>query len=238
MLDTGTQNPPSLPPLVRTKDVLARILADAEASGIGPGGRLPTERRLAEDLSVTRAEIRNALAQLESSGKITRIVGRGTYLRDLDEPSFDPSASFSLTDVSPSDVMDVRSLIEAHSMPLAVAHATQKDIEEMERCLTGGENATTYSEFEAWDLSLHRSLVVATHNPLLVRLYSSVEEARRGQLWGELKLRSDSPERRQRYIAEHRACVDAVKARDSIIAVQSMSKHLASVTTNLLGRPA
>jgi DNA-binding FadR family transcriptional regulator len=207
----------------------------AAQTKIGPGGRLPTEREFAAEFRISRAEVRNALALLESAGTVTRIVGRGTFLKSKPGTADQVSVLFPLDDVSPSHVMAVRSLVETHSMPLTVAHATQQDIEEMERCLIGGEEAASYREFEAWDLALHKSLIVATHNPLLLRLYVSVEEARRGQLWGQLKMRSDSPDRRQRYIDEHRRFVDAVKARDSTLAIKCMATHLSTVTTNLLG---
>ena len=210
----------------------AEVLALTEA--VGPGGRLPTERHMAETFGASRAAIRQALAILESAGTITRTVGRGTFLADRPIPQVS-SVTSSLADVSPSDVMAARSLIETHSMPLTVAHATPAEIAEMDRCLLGGDSATTYAEFEEWDLALHRTLIAATHNTLLIRLYASVDEARRGELWGRLKLRSDSTDRRLRYRAEHRAIVDAVEARDSSLATSCMARHLASVSANLLG---
>jgi DNA-binding FadR family transcriptional regulator len=183
---------------------------------------------------VSRATIRQALAILESAGTITRTVGRGTFLTENPVPQ-PIGVTTSMSDVSPSDVMEARSLIEAHSMPLTVANATPAEIAEMDRCLLGGDSATTYAEFEEWDLALHRALIAATHNTLLVRLYASIDEARRGELWGRLKLRSDSTDRRVRYRAEHHSVVDAVKARDSTLATNCMARHLASVSANLLG---
>ncbi len=206
----------------------------AIAGTLPPGGRLPTERGLAETFGVSRATIRQALAILESAGTITRTVGRGTFLADRPVPQ-PSSITTSMSDVSPSAVMEARSLVEAHSMPLTVANATPAEIAEMDRCLLGGDSATTYAEFEEWDLALHRALIAATHNTLLIRLYASIDEARRGELWGRLKLRSDSAERRVRYRAEHHSVVDAVKARDSTLATSCMSRHLASVSANLLG---
>jgi GntR family uxuAB operon transcriptional repressor len=56
------------------------ILAESGRAGLGPGARLPTERKLAADLGVTRSGIRLALAVLEADGLISREVGRGTFL--------------------------------------------------------------------------------------------------------------------------------------------------------------
>ena len=81
-------------------------------------------------------------------------------------------------------------------MALVVAWATPRDFEEMDRCLAGGNESQTYEEFEAWDLALHRCIIAASHNQLLMRIYEVIESARHGQVWGDLKRRNDSRGRR------------------------------------------
>ena len=63
------------------------ILADSARAGLGPGSRLPTERKLAADMGATRTSIRQALAVLEAEGHISREVGRGTFLRRIPGPA-------------------------------------------------------------------------------------------------------------------------------------------------------
>ncbi len=221
-----------------------RIITHAISTGLGPDGRLPTERQLAEDLGVTRSSIRYALGIMEAEGHISREVGRGTYLRSADvpaprrpaaPPAF-PASAFPLSAdaaFAPADVMVVRRLLEPQAMPLAVAWATAADFEEMDRCLAGGDKAANYEEFEVWDLALHRSIMAATHSPLLGALYSSIEAARHGHIWGDLKRRNSSAERRHMYQDDHHAIVAAIKARDSGAAVQAMRGHLARVSDHL-----
>lgn len=220
----------------------------AMSQGAGPqAGRLPTERQLSLDLGVTRSSVRSALALLEAQGHISREVGRGTFLRDLPRSvqagsaaGFGVGAAGSLptsrsspADFAPADVMTVRRLLEPPAMVLVVAWATAADLEEMDRCIALGDRAATFEEFEACDLSLHRCIMAASHSPLLAALYGEIEAARHGQVWGDLKRRSSSRERRAQYQADHRAIVQALRSRDSGGAVEAMRQHLGRVQEHL-----
>ncbi|HLH66622.1 MAG TPA: FCD domain-containing protein [Solirubrobacteraceae bacterium] len=221
---------------------LARLIIERCADpALAPGGRLPTERALASELGVTRTMIRHALSLLEADGRISREVGRGTFLRSAQAgraptpaSGLAPASGDGLSQVGPADVMAVRRLIEPQVLPLAVAWATQRDFDELQRCLEGGAAAQNATEFEVWDLALHHALVVAGRNPLLLAMYAAVEEARRGEIWGNLKRRNDSRERRAAYQADHERIVAALRAREAGEAVRAMERHLERVQSNLL----
>ena len=253
----------------RGRKLAELILAESGRAGLGPGSRLPTERRLAADLGVTRSGIRLALAALEADGLISREVGRGTFLRDAaagalaaarrGEPAAprgeagpgdgglggngqgggsgaaSPRDRPAAPDFAPADVMTVRRLIEPQALPLVVLWATARDFAEMERCIAGGDQAASYEEFETWDLALHRCIIAAAHSPLLVALYGVVESARHGQVWGDLKRRSATRQRRDLYQEDHQAIVTALRSRDADVAVAAMRTHLARVAGHLLG---
>ena len=247
------------------------ILAESARAGLGPGSRLPTERRLAADMGASRTSIRHALAVLEAQGHISREVGRGTFLRDdpaqrdaagtgnsgleaaapQDTRAASPGGGASLrpgqaasvageaaTSFAPADVMTIRRLLEPLAMPLVVAWATARDFREMDRCLAGGDRAASYDEFENWDLALHRTIIAASQSPLLGQLYAVIETARHGQSWGDLKRRSASRERRERYQADHVELVAALRARDSDRATEAMRTHLSRVNNDLFGETA
>jgi DNA-binding FadR family transcriptional regulator len=239
--DTG--RPQATSHLERGSRLAALILDRTRQTGVQAGARLPTERQLSVDLGVTRSSVRHALAILEAQGHISREVGRGTFLRDMvilgadrvttGEPSSGWTPGMSAADFAPADVMTIRRLLEPPAMSLVVAWATAADLEEMQRCLAGGDRAGSFEEFETWDLALHRCIMAAAHSPLLAALYQAIEQARHGQVWGDLKRRSASQERRNLYQADHRAIVDALRARDSGSAVEAMRLHLARVQQHL-----
>jgi GntR family uxuAB operon transcriptional repressor len=219
---------------------LAAIRSEIESGHLSPGDRLPTERALASYLGVTRAAVRRALALLEAEGLISREVGRGTFVHQAIKDPYGPGDQRLVLgshpdDIGPADVMAVRLLIEPSAIPLVVAWATPRELTEMERCLRGADGASSYEEFEAWDTALHRTIVAATHNRLLVRMYSLVDAARGGPLWGALKRRGDSRLRRAEYQRDHWALVAALKDRDAERATEAMQAHLRRVEANLLG---
>jgi GntR family uxuAB operon transcriptional repressor len=234
------------------------ILAESRRAGLRRGSRLPTERQLAETLGATRTSVRRALTVLEAEGRISREVGRGTFLREEPWPQNGSTAqgaeaasangqyaasgggprAADQAGFAPADVMTIRRLLEPPAMRLVVAWATATDFEEMARCLTGGERAASYDEFETWDLALHRSIMAASHSPLLTRLYAVIEEARHGRFWGDLKRRSASRERQRAYQADHAELVAALRARDADRAVEAMRAHLARVAGHLFDETA
>ncbi len=120
------------------------------------------------------------------------------------------------------------------SPPLSWPARRQRDFDELRRCLEGGAAAGNAAEFEAWDFALHHAIVAASRNQLLVSMYQSVERAREGEIWGNLKRRHDSSERRAAYQADHVELVEALYARELVHAISVMDAHLARVQTNLL----
>jgi GntR family uxuAB operon transcriptional repressor len=240
------------------------ILAESRRAGLRRGSRLPTERQLAASLGATRTSVRRALTVLEAQGRISREVGRGTFLREepwpqdgsagngaaagqdgnsggADGRQAGPGSGAPPADragFAPADVMTIRRLLEPPAMRLVVAWATAADFEEISRCLAGGERAVSYDEFETWDLALHRSIMAASHSPLLTRLYAVIEEARHGRFWGDLKRRSASRERQHAYQADHAELVAALRARDADRAVEAMRAHLARVAGHLFDETA
>ncbi len=205
-------------------------------SGVYPvGAKLPTERALAEQLSLPRNAVRDALAGLEAEGSIVRRVGSGTFVSGTAGASMSRPAASMAADASPTEIMEGRLLIEPRLAMLAVAHATAADFERMDACNRAAERTDSFGEFERWDAALHQAIAEATHNRLLMELYRAITRARDQADWGELKRRSLTPERRDIYREQHRRIVAALRARDGARAEAELVAHLKSVRDDLLG---
>jgi DNA-binding FadR family transcriptional regulator len=212
----------------RLRELIDRGVADGR---LGPGGKLPTERELVDMLDAPRSAVRSGLAALERDELVVRHVGRGTFVAEA-------ATSAQLrapTDTSPAEIMQVRMLLEPRIAEATARAARQADLEHIEHCLARGGAAPDYAGFEAWDAELHRAIARAAHNSLLLNLFETMNAARELPVWGSLKKRSFSPQRRRTYHQDHTAVVRALADRDSDAAGAAMAEHLRNVTENLLG---
>jgi len=197
-----------------------------------PGDRIPAERELAQELSVSRASLRQALHELEMRGLIDRRPGRGTVV--LEQPagafrrSLAGSAPPQLRDVD--DVMDLRMVVEP---PVAARAAQRHDVADLKRLTSiqsQMEQAKEVAAVVELDVAFHREIASSTRNPLLLRLLEVTSE------WMGPS-REAAVQRRRRYEASmraHRRILDAIGVRDEVAAHDAMHDHLTTVRSNIL----
>ncbi len=68
----------SIPKYARTKQKLLSYIGE---NRIKPGDRLPSEKEIAEQFSVSMITLRRALLELEADGVVDRIQGKGTFVK-------------------------------------------------------------------------------------------------------------------------------------------------------------
>ncbi len=78
----GSEKTRALPKTIQVSELLIREIA----AGLYPdGSRLPTERKMAENLGVAVGTLRRALAILEERGLLRRVQGSGNYVQAMSE---------------------------------------------------------------------------------------------------------------------------------------------------------
>jgi DNA-binding FadR family transcriptional regulator len=210
-------------------DALMTLLA---SPGIEPGSKLPTERVLADQLSVPRSAVRNGLARLETSGRVVRKIGSGTYVAPAAAGEDDRLSS---SDASPLEIMQTRLLIEPTLADLIVANGNAADLESIRSAMVSAEGATNFAEFEVWDGKFHQAIANATQNRLMIQVYRTITTSRDLAEWGDLKRQSITEERRRAYNFEHAQIYNALRSRNATAARAAISAHLITVRHNLLG---
>ena len=144
-------------------------------SGAWPrGSRIPGEHQLATELGVSRGTVREALRSLSLTGLLEPRVGDGTYVRATNEISgvlVRDELSASLT-----HVLNARAGIEAAAARLAAQRPDPDSLAAMSDALESRAAAGDLDAFVAADAEFHRGVVVASGNPLLLRLYDAIAE--------------------------------------------------------------
>ncbi len=213
----------------RLVDEHIRVAASAS------GGRVPAERQIAEQIGCSRAQVRRVMADLEREGRISREVGRGTFLTtavpDADQHRPGPDAA----SFAPAAIMTACMLFEPEVVSLAALAATEEDFAELHRCLELGGSATDYESFEQWDISLHHAFAVATHNRQILAMVDVLNSTRNNPVWGRLKQDGFTPGNRAVIERDHHAIVAALVDRDRRRASTAMTQHLRFVRQVVTG---
>jgi DNA-binding FadR family transcriptional regulator len=208
-----------------------------DAGAFDDGLRLPAERDLAAELGVARNTLRQALQRLEEDGLLERHVGRGTFVRRPEKANGRATQAplFNMRRASPSDLMEVRLIIEPQVATLAASRASAEDFAVMETALRNSISARGLAEFEHWDAQLHLAIFRATKNAVLIDYCQAINAARNEPNWYRLKKRTITPELRIAYDRQHSDLVSALKDRDTEAARRYAHIHLTMVRDNLLG---
>ncbi|MGR3780354.1 MAG: FadR/GntR family transcriptional regulator [Albimonas sp.] len=213
-------------------EALRRLRALIEAEGLGPGARLPAERRLAPRLGCSRETLRAALDVLEAEGRLWRHVGQGAFLgpRPAGRPIRD---RLVIEASSPRDLMDARLALEPGVAAAAARRADGPALALLRARVAEGRAARDRAACELADDRFHRALAETAGNPVLVGLLSFLSGARRRAVWQReweatyRRLRAD--EFQTGHSDQHAAVVDAVAARDPAAAAEAMRRHLETI---------
>lgn len=200
---------------------------------LAPGARLPSERVLAQDLDISRATVREAIAAMEILGMVDIRQGQGIFIST--GRSGDAMVLHALTllqDESPREILEVRRAIESRTAFLAASQRNDARVSEMGSILTFMEKELSESgsfNMES-DRNFHLTVAKASGSELLSRFGELALEMTKQRLW--LALRSGThqdPRLPLKYHGEHVAILEAIKSGDPERARQAAIGHLDSV---------
>ncbi len=143
------------------------------------GERLPGEMELARLLGVGRSTVREAVRTLVAAGQLEARHGAGTFVASRESVS---EWDLSLRRACVADVYEVRIGLELQASELAAHRRTSEDIEAMRAAWTARQSARDRAGFVDADLALHRAVIAATHNPVLIEVFDSFSSALRHAL--------------------------------------------------------
>src|SRR3954454_3658374 len=182
--------------------LLERILSHVYA----PGDRL-VETRIAQELGVSQAPVREALRALESLRFVESAPFRGTWVR-------------AVSDRELAEMYPIRAALE-EAAARAAALRLEGDVERLERERDAMARARTVREQVEHDVRFHRIIVEASGNGRLLELWESLQvEAR--TIITALRTGLDATE----VAALHDPIVDALRGRDPETAGRETRRHV------------
>lgn len=143
-----------------------------------PGQRLPSERELAELLSVSRPSVREAMRSLQSLGIIDIRSGEGTFLNsNVSILSDHFKMSYILKKFNILELIEARKILEVEIAALAARHATQENKDMLEDI--HNEITNTKGNLEAFlkaDFSFHLAVAEAAQNSFLREMLNTTRD--------------------------------------------------------------
>jgi DNA-binding GntR family transcriptional regulator len=201
------------PPFIRSnlreqiKDVILQRILDGEYE---PGARL-VETRIAQELGVSQAPVREALRDLEQLGCIVHEPFRGCSVR-----------AFSAQELL--EAFPVRAALEALAAKLAAERITETELlrlaELVDTMRDAADRGDAHDQSQA-NAQFHATIVRAARNATLERQWSFLEPFSRtyisvSQPGLDLRALSD----------RHVPILDALRVRDGDAAAEAMHQHL------------
>ena len=228
--------------------VVEKLLALVQASGVQPGQRLPAERQLAAELGVSRTSVREAIQKLTSQGVLAARRGDGTYLQEP-APAAEPAdwlkdAMRPLAGLMESDshyrydVLETRHALETSTAWLAAQRATERDKDHIQRCFEVmiQHQQSGHAELAARaDAQFHLAIAEASHNLVLVQVMhslftvvlSTVERNRHDMF------RLSAPQTLQELTVQHQSLMQSILDGDPQRARECIGEHLEHVRTTI-----
>ena len=190
------------------------------------GDKLPTERRMAEDMAVSRASVREAMKALEAMGVVKSIQGSGNYITDDPDSTINrPMCTlFALSDGTLDNLMQLRALLETEACKDIVNSATDEEIKALERLMRydyrGG-----YQEPPKRDSEFHMGIVQLSRNTLIRYLYTTI--LRLIDVW-RVRVLETTEQRGEAHLTQrdHEEIINALRERNLDRAIAAVRSHI------------
>lgn len=200
------------------------------------GDKLPSERELAVQYSVSRTSIREALRLLELNDLVEIRQGDGTFIKNNAQQAIQNQLTNVVLKTDQTtlyEILELRLILESQCAALAALRATGQDIENIARTLEMMKNTDDEETGLQADLDFHMSIAKAANNSVLAQLIASFTPHMRNTIEVTRKHRLSSTENITRTFEEHKAIYIAISRGESERAKSLMEDHIRTIRQEL-----
>jgi len=208
-----------------TDAAIATIRERIEAGVYPVGSLLPAQRQLSEELAISRASLREALSTLEALGLLMIRPGKGVYVESAQAAAAQPWRFAEQSSLP--DTYQMRFALEGFIARMAALAVTDSDLAWFEDNIAAMQTALACDELDEaarLDYDFHMRIVSIAGNAAIESILSSAAEI--------MKESQRMPFYRRELVLstyiEHRAILDALRARDSAAAGKAIETHISN----------
>jgi GntR family transcriptional regulator, transcriptional repressor for pyruvate dehydrogenase complex len=212
--------------------VAAQISEAIERGDYAVGEMLPSERRLCEQMEVSRPVMREAMSALQLTGIVKTRAGLGSFVANSGPHASAPRIWTLAEEQSPAEVMETRLILEPAVARLAATRLTETNVSSLGRIVEqmralAGEVADA-KDFGSLDLQFHQAVADASGNDVIARFMRAVIGYANQRLWRSMRERSYQYARGLSlvYLKHHESTFSHLTKGDAAAAAESMLLHL------------
>ena len=220
--------------------IIEQILQAIQNDEYKGGEKLPSERKIAEEMGVSRPSVREAYSALQIAGIIETRSGDGTYINDsVNYVTLGSQAIRILREhEDPYAIWEARESIEMGVTELIVENVTSNEVEKMKKSIKEMQEALNNQDFEeffASDHDLHLALGKATHNPYIEDTISSLVNVMKQELWQKMNLQYylKEEENARDSLDMHNSIFESLKERSPERLESALEKHFSKLREHL-----
>lgn len=181
-------------------------------NGVYPQGHMFNERKLSEELGISRTPIREALQLLQKDGWVRVEAYRGSVVRTFDAKYV-------------KSILKVRKALEVLAVEEATKNIYEKDLEYLQALLEKHEGSyEKYDpiEFMKLDREMHQKIYTLSDNEVLISTMSNINDVVR--FLGIKALQE--PQRNHSALEEHRDIIKCIGDKNVAESKKAMEKHM------------
>ncbi len=209
---------PDLTVTARAYEALRQAIMARDIYRVGEDLRLD-ERRLAQQLGISRTPIRSAIARLEQEGLLRTVARRGVYVVRKSKAEI-------------IEIITVWAALESMAARLATVEASDRETAALRAFFTefdGGRIEAKLDEYSEANLRFHQRIIEMSHNALLARIANGIlvhMRAIRRRTIGE-------KQRFARSIVDHMNIIEALERRDTVAAEALVREHALNLAAHV-----
>jgi GntR family transcriptional regulator, transcriptional repressor for pyruvate dehydrogenase complex len=220
-----------------TDEAIEKIKAMITSGALRAGDRLPKEADLASALGLSRNSLREAVRALALVNILDVRQGDGTYVTSLEPTALLEALNFIVDfhrDDTVLEFLQVRRILEPAATAMAADRITAADLDGLRELLDSLGPNPNPEDLVKKDMEFHRRIVACAGNSVLFSLLESMSgPTTRARVWRGITQTGTVT----RTLAEHRAILDALTARDAEAARAWATVHIAGVEQWLAAVP-